>query len=236
MALNIKDTEDGGETGNSKMGPPVHKPKTDMSGGTKAGIAIGIVAAVCIGLFMMYKAGMFGSRREPVPQEVFTQPVEVDTAAMMAAAESLGTQAADTTFTEPMAAPPKQEMKTAPKTEEPKHIAKSKPEPKREIKHEKKREAKATIKSEPKPVVKQPVGSGNFTIYIGSYSSKTSADEEAGRWSEAGYQSFVSESSGKKGVLFRVCLGRYPSRDDARRQAEKLKDAFEGGYWVDAVK
>jgi|ERR1041385_8113990 cell division septation protein DedD len=92
-------------------------------------------------------------------------------------------------------------------------------------------EVKNEAKSPPKPT-----GTGQYTIYIGLYASKSIADEEAGRWNDAGYHAFVNEASGPMGASYRVCLGRYGSKTEARQEAEKLKDAFEGGYWVDMAR
>ncbi len=232
MPLNIKDTEESGQSGSSKVGPPVHKPKTDMSGGTKMAITIVVIAIMGVGIFMMYKAGMFGSKHESQPQQVSMQPV--DTTAMTASPDTM--LAAQQTETPPaqVIEEPKKEQQMASKTEEPKSKPKSKA--KHEAAPEKKREIKTEPKHEVAMPVKQPAGSGNYTIYAGSYTSKNTANEEAGRWNEAGYQAFVNESSGKKGTMYRVCVGRYPTKDQAKQQAEKLKDAFESGYWVDVIK
>ena len=229
MPLNLKDAEESEQGSSTKMGPPVHKPKIDMSGGVKAVVAIVVVAVIAVGVFMMYKSGMFGAKKQPATQEVFIQPV--DTSAMIASAESLAAaQPAETVLTEAVS-PPKSEKSMAAKAQK----SKPKPKPKHENMPEMKRETKPETSPETNVSVRS-AGTGNYTIYIGSYSSKTTADEEVGRWNEAGYHAFVNEFNSKKGITYRVCLGRYSTKDEARGKAEKLKDAFEGGYWVDVVK
>jgi cell division septation protein DedD len=72
---------------------------------------------------------------------------------------------------------------------------------------------------------------GKYTIYIASYAQEAPAQDEVSRWKEAGYPAYVST----KGKWYRVSLGKYASKKDARQEAEKLKDAFEDGYWIDVM-
>ncbi|MBI4546750.1 MAG: SPOR domain-containing protein [Ignavibacteriae bacterium] len=76
-----------------------------------------------------------------------------------------------------------------------------------------------------------PEGTGNLTVYIGSYPNRADAEEEVGRWKEAGYLSFVVEIPGWN----RVALGRYTLVSEARQEAEKLVEAFEYGYWIGPI-
>jgi cell division protein FtsN len=76
------------------------------------------------------------------------------------------------------------------------------------------------------------VEGGNYTIYIGSFKQKALADDEAGRWKEAGYPSYVTQN----GVWYRVSLGKYTSKEEAHTDAEKLKEAFESGYRIGLLK
>ena len=81
----------------------------------------------------------------------------------------------------------------------------------------------------PAPSSPQPVThTKRFTIYIGSYADRGSAEEEVGRWNEAGYHAFVVESTGH----FRVAIGEYDGVGEARTQAENMSEAFEYGYWI----
>ncbi|HLX12679.1 MAG TPA: SPOR domain-containing protein [Bacteroidota bacterium] len=83
------------------------------------------------------------------------------------------------------------------------------------------------------PVEKSDMStSGEYTIYIYSFRDKKNADDEAGRWKDAGYPSYVTQHKS----LYRVSLGRYPSKDEARKDAEKLKEGFESGYYIDLMK
>ncbi len=82
--------------------------------------------------------------------------------------------------------------------------------------------ASRVIRSEP---------GGKYTIFISAFSRETDAEELAGRWTEAGYNAFIQHSGG----WYRVALGRYPTIVSAREEAEKLRKAFEEGYWIGQV-
>ncbi len=69
---------------------------------------------------------------------------------------------------------------------------------------------------------------GNYTIFISAYSLATDAEELAGRWRKAGYNAFIRHTSG----WYRVGLGRYRTIAGAREEAERLRQAFEEGYWI----
>lgn len=73
---------------------------------------------------------------------------------------------------------------------------------------------------------------GNFTIYIARHKTQTVADEEAGRWKDAGYTSAVFLIDG----WYCVSVGRFETSDEAKEEAEKLSDGFEAGYKVGIVR
>ncbi len=77
------------------------------------------------------------------------------------------------------------------------------------------------------PATLQPVA-GQYTIYIASYVDKQDADQEVGRWRDAGFEAFDVHAFGH----YRVALGQYADRAEARRTAEKWQEAFENGYWI----
>ncbi len=72
------------------------------------------------------------------------------------------------------------------------------------------------------------MGGGRYTIYVARQQVRERADEEVGRWRDAGYQADVVERDG----WYCVAVGRYQSREEARSVAEKLKEGLEGGYWI----
>ncbi len=86
-----------------------------------------------------------------------------------------------------------------------------------------------------KPAPKQEMGKGDFTIFIASFQSKKSAEDEAARWSNAGFQSMVNEKGTQGGMRYRVSLGRYETRQEAMKAAKEMEHMFETGFWVDKV-
>jgi len=72
---------------------------------------------------------------------------------------------------------------------------------------------------------------GDYTIFISAFHAAADAEELAGRWERAGYPAFVQHSSG----WYRVALGRYQTIAIAREEAEKLRQAFEEGYYIGRV-
>ena len=224
MPLNLKENEESGRAGGPKSEPIVHKPKENMSGGSKTILVTVVVIVLIVGVGVLYKSGYIGMKKNTSTEEMFIQPtdtakaVPVDSVAVSRSVEQ-----------------PKSETVGQLRNEKPMTNETGKVQPKSKTKLSKKHQAQPEPKAEAKSSPK-PIGTGQYTIYAGSYKSKTTADEEVGRWNEAGYQAFVRERPDKTGTLYSVCLGHYGTKDEAQQQAEKLKDAFEGGYWVDVVK
>ncbi len=97
---------------------------------------------------------------------------------------------------------------------------------------------KATSKSDSKTTATptQPaMGKGDFTIVIGSFHDKIAAEEEAARWSSAGFQSLVYEKVSGGGTWYRLSLGRYETRREAAKTAKDMEHMFESGFWIDKV-
>ncbi len=89
----------------------------------------------------------------------------------------------------------------------------------------------APMKSAPteQKTFKPPTESaGHYTIYIGAFRDRAIADEEVGRWHDAGYVATVKESRD----WYCIQLGRFQSIAETRDIIDTLKDGFEGGYFV----
>jgi DedD protein len=72
----------------------------------------------------------------------------------------------------------------------------------------------------PKPAV----GGGNFTIQVGAFRDKGSAESVATRLKGKGFAAFVISPEGDGGGLFNVRVGSYTARSDAERVQVKLRD------------
>ncbi len=81
-------------------------------------------------------------------------------------------------------------------------------------------------------------GKGNYTIFIASFRSKDRAETLVKRWTDAGYYSTINEKNAGKdgGIWYRVSIGRYESRNEAKKVADTLLQSFESGYWIDELK
>lgn len=81
----------------------------------------------------------------------------------------------------------------------------------------------------------KPIGTGSFTVSIASFRSKQTANEEASRWTNAGFPAMVTEKRSGSSIWYRVSLGRYETRKTASKAAKDMEHMFETGYWVDRV-
>lgn len=78
---------------------------------------------------------------------------------------------------------------------------------------------------------------GEYAIFIYSFRDKTNAVKVAQRWTDAGYFSVITEKGDRSGgKWYRVSIGRYETKAEALKVAQKLADSFEAGYWVDRLK
>jgi septal ring-binding cell division protein DamX len=98
-----------------------------------------------------------------------------------------------------------------------------------------KKAAEAAVKTSQPPQApakntedQRPNDAGHYTIYIAAYRLQKPAQEEVGRWIDAGYQAFVVQARGR----FCVTLGEYADKSEARKAAQQLSEGFENGYWI----
>jgi septal ring-binding cell division protein DamX len=220
MPLNIRDTEEKGRTPELKPQPILRKQEEKKPLPMKLIIIAGGIVLLAIVLIWLYKAGVMSGKKTASAETEFTQSTEATT---VAPAESVAAVPPAENYTEEAAKPEIAEKPTAKKTDQAVMRKAEKVKPTMESKHEPKRQSLTTE-------------TGQFTIYIASYSTKATAEDEVNRWNDAGYKAFVNEYAVKGRMSYRVCLGRYVKKADARQEAEKLKDAFESGYWIGEIK
>lgn len=73
-------------------------------------------------------------------------------------------------------------------------------------------------------------GSGAFSIQVESWGSDLKARSRAQVYTNAGFNAFV-EKGGRKNY-YRVFIGRYPTKKEARNAAEKISHMLEAGYSI----
>lgn len=92
-------------------------------------------------------------------------------------------------------------------------------QPKKETKP-KKQAAPSTKVSIPPPT------SGAYTIQVASFADKKGAETLSQKLKKKGYDAYVSTGEiPEKGIRYRVRVGHYPSRADAEKAAERIREA-----------
>ncbi len=81
--------------------------------------------------------------------------------------------------------------------------------------------AKVTPGTAPKKMV--VTGTGMYTVQISSWPTEEKASVQAQLFTDAGFEAFVEPTGG----WFRVCIGRYESKADAKAQIEKMEHMLE---------
>ncbi len=84
---------------------------------------------------------------------------------------------------------------------------------------------KPSTEAEPEaPVASESVTAPFFTVHVGSYRKRASAASEVARIKAKGYDAFIEHVDlGKKGVWYRVKVGRFKIRAEAEQLQEKIK-------------
>ncbi len=77
-----------------------------------------------------------------------------------------------------------------------------------------------------------PTGSGQYTIQFAAWNTKTKAEDQASRLVAGGYEAYVDESAYEGTNWFRVRVGRYDSRSQARDVVARLQHMTEDEVWV----
>jgi cell division septation protein DedD len=188
-----------------RPGPILHTPKSGIDIPFKIVIPIILVIAVGIGGYWYYNTKM----KKKTPPPVVVNMAPIDTTQM----QSLAVQPEDTAMAKEQ--PPPAETKKG-KVKPGKTVAKlESPKPITEETH-----PKATLST-----------TGKYSIVLGSFKSKQNADDLYAHWKAAGYPAFLTT----KGAWFKVSIGKYPSIEEAKKEAEKMRDSFKDGYLIEAI-
>jgi cell division septation protein DedD len=82
----------------------------------------------------------------------------------------------------------------------------------------------------------EPIGSGGYTVQIGSGINRADADRMAGLYIERGYEAFVTEVYIDNVSHYRVRIGNYETYEKAAAIGKEIKDKFSVNYWIDRNK
>jgi len=77
------------------------------------------------------------------------------------------------------------------------------------------------------PVTPEPVRAPFFTVHSGSYQKRSSALSELSRMKAKGYDAFIERVDlGKRGIWYRVKVGRFKTRAEAEQLQKKIQKAL----------
>jgi cell division protein FtsN len=200
-----------------RPGPILHTPKTGLDIPFKIVIPIILLLLVGAGGYWYYTTKMV----KRVPRTVVNMPVDTNQMQQQPAVQTPDTSMVkeQTAVTEPAKEKPSTEVIAPAKKSKAKikeNVAKSEP----------------TIRAAEEPKVKVSSStSGKYSIVIGSFKSKQNADDLYALWKKGGYPANLTT----KGTWYKVSIGKYPSIEEARKEALKMQDSFKNGYVIEAI-
>ncbi len=85
---------------------------------------------------------------------------------------------------------------------------------------------------EPKKEISQPMGEG-FTVQIAAGTNYEYAHDLADKFTDRGYETYVTEATVNGQDFYRIRIGDYPTLTEARTVGAELQDKFSVEYWID---
>ena len=79
----------------------------------------------------------------------------------------------------------------------------------------------------------EPSGTGGFTIQIGAGTSRADANYMAEKYIGRGYEAFITEMYADDITYYRIRIGNFATREEARAMAADLVDKYSVDYWID---
>ena len=226
--LNLIDEGGFEETPAAPVAPPAKKSiKKSGSGGGGKTILL-IVVVLCIAAAGVYFANQRGyiklwGKKKPIvqvqeeqfPPETQSQPAQVQTQPDTNAVAMI-----ETSPVEEKVVPGKEAetMTAEPAVKKAKAVKKS----------------EAMIETESSSKLSEM--SGEFTIQVIAYREKKKAVETAKNLEISGYPSFVEKIPMKGGEWYTVRIGRYSSRDEAKKAVESFAEELQAHYVIDKVR
>jgi septal ring-binding cell division protein DamX len=225
--LNLID-EGGFEETQAPVAPPAKKKSSSTGGGSGQKILIIVIILIIagVGVYFLNKRGiikLWGKKSQPMAQmqeEQFPQEPTEQTAQEQAAQMQ---KQADTAEVALLETPPVEEKAEAAKESETMSMEPSTKKPKNEI-------------VETESASKLNEMKGEFTIQVVAYREKKKAVETSTNLEFAGYPSFVEKVPMKGGDWYTVRIGRYPSRDEAKKAVKTFALSLQSHYVIDKIR
>jgi septal ring-binding cell division protein DamX len=221
--------------------PPAKKSvKSSGGGGGKTLFIVALVLCLfAVGVYVLNHRGiikLWGKKQQPIAQvqeEQFppeTVPQQPPQAQKLADTNEVALL--DTGAVEENAEPGKQAevVKESKPANEPK--AKPAEKPSKKSKAVKKNETVVETES----ASKLSEMKGEFTVQVIAYREKNRADETARNLEFSGYPSFVEKIPMKGGDWYTVRIGRYSSREDAKKAVQSFGEQLQAHYVIDKVR
>lgn len=76
---------------------------------------------------------------------------------------------------------------------------------------------------------------GKYTVQVSSWQTRRRAERDAQRFNAKGFETYIQSADLPElgGTWYRVRVGSFATRNDARAMAEQLAALLESGYWLD---
>jgi cytoskeletal protein RodZ len=210
------------------VAPPVKKVVKRSSGGGSGKTILLLVVILCIvggGVYFLNQRGIINiwGKKKPVvqvqeeqfPQETASQPAQAQ-------------KQADTNEVALLDTAPVEEKAEAGKESETNVTEPAAKKARAGTKNEEIIETESTSRlSEMK---------GEFTVQVIAYREKRRAEETAKNLEISGYPSFVEKIPMKGGDWYTVRIGRYASRDEAKKAVQSFAEQLQAHYVIDKVR
>ncbi len=220
--LNLID-EGGIEETPTPSAPMPSRKRGGGGGGALNKILLTVLVLLIVGtaLFYQYKKGKFPFAKKKVPvtqveEQAYNEP---QTTAANETTQPGMQQPMDTTSVPLLETPPVEDTskKTDVKTEQP---------------------AASEQKTAPESAQMQKLSDmqGNYTVQVSAFREKRQADEIVTRLADGGYPAFVEEIPMKGINWYTVRIGKYPSRQEAKKAIADFALELRSNYWIDRVR
>lgn len=105
--------------------------------------------------------------------------------------------------------------------------------PKKEMTAARPKSAPQAVKTSMKPAVLHPAASGHYAIQVASFSEKKGADTLAQKLKKKGFNSYVVAGEvPQKGRWYRVRVGSYSNRDEAKKAGDRIHSSERLNFFV----
>ena len=227
--------EEASETPEAPVAPPAKKSVKKSSGGGSGKTILLLVVFLCIAAAAVYFLNqrgiikIWGKKHQPISQ-VQEEPFPPESAAQLAEVQ----KQADTSEVALLDTAPVEEKAEAGKQSESAKESEAKATEPIAKKSKALKKNEAMIETESSSKLSEM--KGEFTVQVIAYREKSRAEETAKNLEFSGYPSFVEKIPMKGGDWYTVRIGRYSSRDEAKKAVQSFAEQLQANYVIDKVR